>query len=303
MSGKSLLGESLSLKTRFAAVLLGATTLFQSLCLLAQPLHFSSAGQATDVLELFTSQGCHSCPPADRFFTSLKSRDGLFSEFIPVAFHVDYWNYLGWRDHFSRSEFTFRQRKHQIEGHINSVYTPGFVVNSKEWRGFFKHKKHWPVSRLNAGVLNVDVTINLDNDWKNRQQNNQLIANYQPHSDLLESVANAPNSLTLYVAYLGMGLSTSVSRGENRGKHLHHDFVVLNMQRFSSGNITSSPTSSPSVSTDIRYRWSGALASIPQRQQQSTAIAMWVSPENSNAIWQATGGYLAPDSPVFNAER
>ena len=103
-----------------------------------------------------------------------------------------------------------------------------------------------------------------------------------------------------------MGLNTSVSRGENRGKHLHHDFVVLNMQRFLSdkeSESTDNTTSSPTANTGIQYRWSGALASIPQRQQQSTAIAMWVSPENSNAIWQATGGYLAPDSPVFNAER
>lgn len=278
--------ERIALTSKLMMLLQMTLLSFAGLAQNSSNLHFSSSEQATDVVELFTSQGCHSCPPADRFFTQLKTRDDLFEGFIPVAFHVDYWNYLGWRDRFSRSEFTFRQRQHQIDGHTKRVYTPGFVVNSKEWRGWFKRQKHWPQSRIKAGVLQAEVMSVPSNNTLS------LAANFTPHQALLDTLANRPDSLTLYVTYLGMGLSTNIKRGENKGKYLQHDFVVLDMKRYASENIAHKSTTLSGETSNSQYQWRVVLPTIPDQQQQATALAMWVSPEDSIAIWQATGGYL-----------
>src|SRR5579864_4298233 len=89
-------------------------------------------GQATDagqavVVELFTSQGCSTCPPADRLLTQLGSGAGA-GQVIPLAFHVDYWNRLGWTDPFSSAEWSARQAKYGRALHVDNVYTPELVV-------------------------------------------------------------------------------------------------------------------------------------------------------------------------------
>lgn len=71
---------------------------------------WANDGSPATVVELFTSEGCSSCPPADRVLGSLKEESGLWEEVIPLAFHVDYWDYLGWKDRFARTEFSVRQR-------------------------------------------------------------------------------------------------------------------------------------------------------------------------------------------------
>src|SRR5689334_11142529 len=75
----------------------------------AAPASFQSFETQTPLLELFTSEGCSSCPPAEKWLTGLKPSSGLWKDFVPVAFHVDYWDYLGWRDPWSSKTFTDRQ--------------------------------------------------------------------------------------------------------------------------------------------------------------------------------------------------
>ena len=96
-----------------------------------QPLVFQSPATRTALLELFTSEGCSSCPPAETWLTSLKTSPGLWKEFVPVAFHVDYWDHLGWRDPWSSREFSDRQRAYAASWSNNSVYTPGFVLTAR----------------------------------------------------------------------------------------------------------------------------------------------------------------------------
>ena len=90
------------------------------------------------LIELFTSEGCSSCPPAEAYINSLKSHKDLFKTFIPISFHVSYWDYLGHKDSFSLSEFTKRQRRYAAEWEKSGVYTPGFVLDGKEWKNFNK---------------------------------------------------------------------------------------------------------------------------------------------------------------------
>jgi hypothetical protein len=102
-----------------ATVLLGAATA-------------SQAQENPVVVELFTSQGCSSCPPADAFFAELAERDGV----IALALHVDYWDYLGWKDSFGSPQFSARQRAYAKAARSRSVFTPQMIVQGQDrWIG------------------------------------------------------------------------------------------------------------------------------------------------------------------------
>src|SRR6059036_376240 len=90
---------------------------------------FESGSQRAHVIELFTSQGCSSCPPAEAWLSKLKAEPGLWKDFLPLAFHVDYWDRLGWRDPFAAKEWTARQYQYSANWKKESVYTPGFVLD------------------------------------------------------------------------------------------------------------------------------------------------------------------------------
>lgn len=84
----------------------------------------TSGKQKATIVELFTSQGCSSCPPAEKVMNTLKDHPQLWKNLIPMAFHVDYWDYIGWQDPFAQKTFSKRQRWHKKIGNVRSVYTP-----------------------------------------------------------------------------------------------------------------------------------------------------------------------------------
>lgn len=214
---------------------------------------WNSGPLKTEVIELFTSEGCSSCPPADRWLSSLKHDPELFTEFIPIAFHVDYWDYIGWQDPFAKAEFSERQRQYVRAGHVSQAYTPGIVINSSEWRDWFRGARRW----------------NNDDDYVGT-----LIARLDQDQNLQVSF-NGEAANTLHIALLGMGLSTNVKAGENRGRELSHDFVVLKLLTAKGAN-----------------HWKVPLQGVPDAGQERSAIAIWVTAEDSMQILQATGGYL-----------
>lgn len=223
---------------------------------------FSSAGQNVRLVELYTSEGCSSCPPADRWLSRLADDADLWREFVPVAFHVDYWDYLGWPDRFADAAFSRRQRGYYDEGTVSSVYTPGMFVAGQEWTGWRRvdtpaQNRRGPVGLLTASVSGNEVAI----DYK--------------HTD------SDSGPLVAHVALLGMSLETDVQRGENRGRQLAHDFVVL--------GATSTPM-------DAVSRQSTARLSLPVsgHTAERYAVAVWVSAADARRPLQATGGYLSP---------
>ena len=120
-----------------ARVLLLLTLVCTSAAAAAQEVVLKSGVEKNRLIELYTSEGCSSCPPADKWISKLKDNDELWNDIIPIAFHVDYWDRLGWPDELAEKSFSDRQRQYRHEGSISQVYTPGFVVDGKEWRGFF----------------------------------------------------------------------------------------------------------------------------------------------------------------------
>ncbi len=234
----------------------------QSACAQDTAATFSSGGQQVTVIELFTSEGCSSCPPADRWFSQLKQDPGLWREFVPLAFHVDYWDYIGWRDRFAAPEYAARQREYAHAGGISTVYTPGFVVNGKEWRGWFrKHPR--PASRINVGTL------------ESRFSDDTVAIRFAPAAD--------SGAYDAYAALLGADLATEVRAGENRGRQLQHDFVVIAERQVALGNNEATHTGVIEFSPVAN----GANAPVVP-----AALAVWVTRRGELTPLQATGGWL-----------
>ena len=118
---------------------------------------FESSERQTRLIELYTSEGCSSCPPADRWLTTLRDAEGLWTEFIPLAFHVTYWNYLGWRDEFSDASFDQRQRRRAASAG-SGVYTPGVFLDGDEYRRWRRRPGAPQTDQAtNAGTLKIDI--------------------------------------------------------------------------------------------------------------------------------------------------
>lgn len=150
------------------------------------------------VVELFTSEGCSSCPPADRWLSTLIGDKDV----LALAFHVDYWDRLGWADRFASPAATARQRELAQAMHSSTVYTPQVVVNGQDWR-------RWPT--LPSGRPAGNVTLALERDGQT----------------LTASVGTGTGDrLAGYWAVLEDGHKSRVTAGENDGETLRHDHVV-----------------------------------------------------------------------------
>ncbi len=223
---------------------------------------FSSADRDVALVELYTSEGCSSCPPADRWLSQLRSDSGLWRDFVPVAFHVDYWDYLGWPDRFADVRYSARQRSYYNQGAVRTVYTPGMFVGGREWTGWRRSDE--PDLRRNAAAGVLTATV----------RGNRVTVDYKADDADAES-------LVAHVALLGMGLTSDVRRGENRGRQLSHDFVVLGA---ASGRLIAADEQ---AAADFSLPVSGHSA-------ERYALAVWVSTPDAQRPLQATGGYLSP---------
>jgi hypothetical protein len=171
------------------------------------------------VLELFTSEGCSDCPPADALLAQLANQNPAGTEIIPLGFHVDYWDELGWRDRFSSRQFSWRQEQYRARFGNESVYTPQMVVNGRfESVGSSSAKILSAIARQTDGVKPAQVTIS--------QSTPQALS---------VRVAGAPqSSAEVYLAITEDDLSTNVGAGENRSRTLHHTAVVREFRQIGS---------------------------------------------------------------------
>src|SRR5712691_2100571 len=124
----------------------------------AAETRFESGAQQTALIELFTSEGCSSCPPAETWLGRLKTDPGLWKKFVPVAFHVDYWDRLGWRDRFASKQFTERQSRYAAKWQTESVYTPAVVLNGSERRNWSSLNPAAQPNEKHTGVLSATTT-------------------------------------------------------------------------------------------------------------------------------------------------
>ncbi|WP_413699629.1 DUF1223 domain-containing protein [Psychromonas sp. KJ10-10] len=252
------------------------TTGLVAIAILSQPQvlaeTFNSGADSVALVELFSSEGCSSCPPADKKLSALLDNPQLFRKFVPVAFHVDYWDRLGWADPFATPEYTARQYSLLTGGNHRSVYTPNFIISGNEWKGFFTgHSIEGAVDSLAKSAIG-----NLKIDYQASDSQHKVKAIFSPDEGF---IADKNETLVLSVAPLGMGLKTDVRRGENRNKQLQHEFVALDWQKI--------------AMTYENNQWVATLnLSKDAHKEQAQAISAWVSNEHSLIPIQAVGGFI-----------
>jgi hypothetical protein len=225
------------------------------------PMKFTSSSAQVQLVELYTSEGCSSCPPADRWLSAFTQDARLWQNIVPVAFHVDYWDYIGWKDRFASPEYSQRQQEYARAGGVSQVYTPGIVVQGKEWRGWFSN----PSLELEAGQPIGQLQIEL-------ADGNRGEVSFEPSTTV-------PADLTVNVALLGFDLTSDIKNGENSGRTLHHDFVVLGLTKVSlqhDGNRYVAEVALPGTKQDIHR----------------LGLAAWVTGASNPTPLQAVGGWL-----------
>jgi hypothetical protein len=223
-------------------------------------LRLESGTARTVMIELFTSQGCNSCPPAEAYLNGYIDHPALWTTYIPLAFHVDYWDDLGWKDRFALADNAARQRRYARLGGARTVYTPAFRVNGEGWApGLLKRSPR--ADGQAAG--NLSLTL----------RGREFQARY-------DARAGVHKPLVLHVALLGMGLTTEIEAGENRGRQSRHEFVVLAHEQLAGeGNA-----------------WQGSLPAVDTASAARLGIVAWLSQGDDPTPVQATGGYLpAPE--------
>lgn len=230
----------------------------------AEPVTISSTTDQTYFLELYTSQGCSSCPPAEKWISQFTDHERLWNNIIPLNFHVDYWDYLGWKDPFGSPVFGQRQRTYAAIGKSRTVATPGFIIDGKGWQGWFRGKG------FPEPMIKSSSTLTATIDEK------QVKVNFDSITD---------NNLIAHVALLGFGIETEVKAGENKSRLLNHDFVVIGYQQ---GVMTEDNE----LSTVIDLPFPTPV----KVDTTKTAIVVWVSTkENPTPIQVAADWYNEQD--------
>jgi hypothetical protein len=210
--------------SRIAQVLAGVACASAATCFaMANSCLAQSGAHVTPVIELYTSEGCSSCPPADRWLSGFKAQAG--GDVLPVieAFHVGYWDYIGWVDRFASPEFTSRQRQIANWNNQRSIYTPQAVINGQDLRDWNSVGNKLPMGKE---LATMSITLK------------------QMGTDQYEALVSAdtrtPLSWSAYWTVTEHGHSSKVKAGENAGELLQHDYVVR--QYTPAGDYRSEPS-------------------------------------------------------------
>jgi hypothetical protein len=209
-----------------------------------------SSNHRVALLELYTSEGCNSCPPADRWLGALRDRGVHEDQVVPLAFHVDYWDYIGWKDRFAQPAFADRQRFVAARNDASFIYTPQFVLDGHDlrrpWLAGALDKRLAAINREDA---QFDITATLETDMA--------------QAGLSVRVHNRDrDTARFFVALYENGLSTEVKAGENAGTRLYHQFVV---RKFEGPLIIG-----PGASLEQQYRFD--IASYPRHSNLGIAL-------------------------------
>lgn len=172
-----------------------------------------SGNRTMPLLELYTSEGCSSCPPADEWLSSLRQSGLVPDRVVPLALHVDYWNDLGWEDSYSQKTFTDRQYRLAGLNRMRSVFTPQFVLNGR-------NLSRWH-SQADSEIRHINTMA--------PQARITLVLSRQTHSIGITADAETidPAAQTdLFLAVYENNLNHDIGAGENRDLTLHHDYVA-----------------------------------------------------------------------------
>lgn len=177
------------------------------------------SGEKTAALvELYTSEGCSSCPPADRWLSSLGAKGYVPARVVPLSLHVDYWDYIGWKDPYAKRALSARQRKLTQLQRLAFVYTPQVMLQGKDFRAWGTTAFDEAVARINARPARARIELAVEGAGA-------AALSVRAQAELLDSSPGGDRAL--YLATYQSRLQSRVDAGENRGRLLEHDYVVL----------------------------------------------------------------------------
>lgn len=196
------------------------------------------------VVELFTSQGCSSCPPADALLGTLANDPRV----IPLAFHVDYWDHLGWSDPFSSRDWSERQARYVRTMRLDSAYTPQAVVGGSEQL---------------VGSNRAALQAAIDRAWNRGTRGSiDVIASREPNAVSAHVRADVPPGHDLYLAIAEASVTTRVEGGENGGRTLRNDAIVRRLLRIGPGDHR----------IPVDARWHNLTVAVFAQDRKSLAI-------------------------------
>ncbi|MEZ4702022.1 MAG: DUF1223 domain-containing protein [Rhodothermales bacterium] len=196
------------------------------------------AGERAVVLELFTSQGCSSCPPADALLRRIAASDAFGKTVVPLAFHVDYWNDLGWRDPYSDARWTDRQSDYAAAMGAATLYTPQLVVQGRE-------------SFVGSRAVAIEDAIRKAAGEPAEARIGPVEWTVRGDTLAVSTRVDSPSPVQVQFVLFQRGLATEVTRGENKGKRLENDYVVR--------SLVSLPARSAGASAEALLAWPPAV--------------------------------------------
>ena len=198
------------------------------------------------VLELFTSEGCSSCPPADALLKRLDEAGRIGdTDVIAIEEHVDYWDHQGWRDPFSSSEWTERQEQYSRALHHDGIYTPELVVNGQS--DLVGNRESEVFRHISEAAKTSDVAVriaSINTSVKSAELTISLVTG-----------STDPRSAELWLAVTERGLSSNVLRGENEGRNLAHAPVLRSLTRVKTQHADSSAPAEYKATIGIDKSW------------------------------------------------
>lgn len=236
-----------------------------STCAHAAECSVTSGRTRTSLLELYTSEGCSSCPPADKWLSEIESMGFKQEQLVALAFHIDYWDYIGWKDPFARAQFSDRQRRAARLQQSNAVYTPQFMLNGKDFRGWFRENRlQDSVARISKEAAPVQIELHLSDSQNDRLKLTSTIQK-------LEAIQKDTD---VFIAIYENQLQTSVKAGENQGRQLTHDYVVREWY-------------GPFKLDNAGKTWQQERWIAPSWRDRNAGIVVFVQNRNSGEILQA----------------
>ena len=200
----------------------------------------ASGDKTVALLELYTSEGCSSCPPADTWLAKLSTRKLPADRIVPLALHVDYWDNLGWKDPFSQKRFTERQRYYARLHRSHAVYTPQFLMNGKIYNGWYRKNIDQDIAEINRTKPGANIRLRLEYrnphtvhitgktetpDYRQRPHSNAFLAIYE--NNLVNKIdAGENDGLTLKHNFVIRRLHGPISVDNNGVVHFKHSFII-----------------------------------------------------------------------------
>lgn len=180
-----------------------------------------TAARTNVLVELFTSEGCSSCPQADRWLSAVGMSAYVPGRVVPIALHVDYWDYIGWKDRFAQARFSKRQRRIADIRRESVIYTPQVRVQGQDFRRWSGGRFDDAVAQINASPARAQIALSIVGRAAAEVE-------VEVSAGLLDAAAQSKAApYGLYLAAYASRLTTQVEAGENEGRTLKHDHVAF----------------------------------------------------------------------------